>query len=137
MIKIEITADSADDAVTQLSGLLASLLKAGQHTSPAPVVEDRTEAVTGETVAEPRKPRERRAPKVIDATANAPETEAAAPKSDEPTDEDVREILNKLRKEKGNEALGKVVTQFAPRFSEIPKSNFAQLYAVAKRALAA
>lgn len=158
MIKIEITADTAEALAAQLHQFVETFVKLARGTMSTPFdktpVEEQIDAAGSKQAddelstraaaraaelaakATERKPRTRKTTEVID---NAPEMvngAAAEAKSDEPSDEEVRELLNKLRASKGNEALGKVVTQFAPRFSEIPKVSYAQLYAVAKRALA-
>lgn len=153
MIKIEITADNAEGLASQLHEFVETFVKLARGTTPAPFDQapapttkpaapvDRTEAVMAaqaeKAAAEPRQTRPRKTAKVIDASADEADEPEAKPATTEPSDDDVRDILNKLRSTKGNEALGKVVTQFAPRFSEIPKTSYAQLYAVAKRALAA
>lgn len=145
MIEIKITADNAEGVASQLHEFVNAFVLLARGTMPAPfdakTSDAKTEAVMAareEKVTEPRKPRQRKTAEVIDGSANEPDDKMVEnPKTDEPSDDDVREILNRLRKDKGNEALGKVVTQFAPRFSEVPRTSYAQLYAVAKRALAA
>lgn len=145
-IRVEITADTAEGLASQLHEFVQTFVALAGATGPTPFDPPAEQKSTSR--------RDKRA-RVIDATAEEPvedkaeeaveekpkatkaakATKEAAP--DEVTPDMVRGLLNKLRTEKGNEALGAVVTQFAPKFSEIPVTSYPKLYAAATRALAA
>jgi hypothetical protein len=140
MIKIEITADTAEALATQLRTFVDTFVKLAKDSEPGfenPVETPRDEAPEPEApkAEAPRKPRAKKAP-VIDGEVTPP-VGADNDAAEEVTPDQVRAVLNKLRAEKGNDILGRVVTQFAPKFSEIPETSYAQLYAVAKRHLEA
>ena len=134
-IKVEITAANAVDLAAQLNEFVQTFVNLARSTEPTPF--DATKASTAaapEASAEPEKVRRTRKPApVIDASAEP----AQDSKVEKVTPEMVRSVLNQLRTEKGNEALGSVVTLFAPKFSEIPETSYPKLFAEAKKALAA
>lgn len=134
MIEIKITGDNADAVAAQLREFVDMFVNMARSTMPPPFVNG---AGAQSPEAEPAK-RTRKKAEVVDATATEVKTEEAAPAAPkEVTPDDVRAILNRLRSEKGTEALGKVVTQFAPKFSEISPTSFPAVYAAAEKALAA
>ena len=126
-IKIELVANDAAGLASKLHELVQTFVILAKSTEPAPF--DTTTTAT----AEEKPKRKPRAAPVIDGNAK----EEPAEEAEEVTPDMVREVLNQLRKEKGNDALGSVVTQFAPKFSEIPQTSYPKLFALAKKALAA
>jgi hypothetical protein len=138
-IKVEITANDAVGLASQLHEFVQTFTKLAAPTpfdsAPAPV--QATPLPVEQT--EPEQPkRKRQSAKVIEADPPA-KVEESKPEAanDEPSLDDVRAVLNELRSKKGNDALGKVVTQFAPKFSEVPASSYPALFREAKKALAA
>ena len=139
-IKIEISANNAEGIAAQLHEFVQTFVAMAKATEPTPfdgaakpgLTTPRAEVVHDKV--EPAR-RTRKKAEVVEATAVADPLDEAP--SEEVTPDQVRAKLNELRQKKGNDALGKVVTQFAPKFSEIPLTSYPKLYAVALRELAA
>lgn len=135
-IKIEISANNAEGIAAQLHEFVQTFVAMAKATEPTPFDGAAKPAakIEAPAAAEPAR-RTRKKAEVVEATAVADPLDEAP--SEEVTPDQVRAKLNELRAKKGNDALGKVVTQFAPKFSEIPLTSYPKLYAVAQRELAA
>jgi hypothetical protein len=133
-IKIEIVADNADALAGKLHEFVQTFVALAKGSDPAPAVLN-GHAPAPASEDEPPKRKRKTAP-VIDATVEAPKTTKAEKGAKKVTPDQVRAILNKLRTDHGNDALGEVVTQFAPKFSEVPESSYPALYAAAEKYIA-
>lgn len=152
MIKVEISAETAEGLASQFHEFVNTFVNLARASDPpaalATTPEKKAALKPAPKAEEPK--RKRKAAPVVE-TAPEPEEdededldnlndddeEEEGEAEEEVSPDNVRAVLNEVRAKLGNDALGKLVTQFAPKFSEVPKTAYPALYKAARKRLAA